>query len=283
MTHNSDPSATADAVEIERIARRARALSLRTAFHAQDGHLGADMSAMDILCTLYFGVLRVDAQDAADPDRDRFVLSKAHASTAMYSVLSLKGFIPEEELETFGRANSRLSTVVSTRVPGVEFSTGSLGHGLPLATGAALAGRMDSSARRIVVLCGDGELQEGSNWEALMLAGTHGLSNLTLIVDRNLAQKGASTEDINALEPLDDKLRSFGWAVRHIDGHDVPDMLSVLRSLPLAEGRPSCLIAATVKGKGVSFMESDLSWHSRRLTREMYERALAELDEGNVR
>ncbi|MGW3473160.1 transketolase [Saccharopolyspora sp. NPDC000995] len=283
MTSNSDLSTTADAVEIEQIARRARALSLRTAFHAQDGHLGADMSAMDILCTLYFGVLRVGAQDAADPDRDRFVLSKAHASTAMYSVLSLKGFIPEDELETFGRANSRLSTVVSTRVPGVEFSTGSLGHGLPLATGAALAGRMDSSARRIVVLCGDGELQEGSNWEALMLAGTHGLSNLTLIVDRNLAQKGASTEDINALEPLDDKLRSFGWTVRHIDGHDVPDMLSVLRSLPLAERRPSCLIATTVKGKGVSFMESDLSWHSKRLTREMYERALAELDGGNVR
>lgn len=283
MTSNSDLSTTADAVEIEQIARRARALSLRTAFHAQDGHLGADMSAMDILCTLYFGVLRVGAQDAADPDRDRFVLSKAHASTAMYSVLSLKGFIPEDELETFGRANSRLSTVVSTRVPGVEFSTGSLGHGLPLATGAALAGRMDSSARRIAVLCGDGELQEGSNWEALMLAGTHGLSNLTLIVDRNLAQKGASTEDINALEPLDDKLRSFGWTVRHIDGHDVPDMLSVLRSLPLAERRPSCLIATTVKGKGVSFMESDLSWHSKRLTREMYERALAELDGGNVR
>lgn len=266
-----------DVALVRRQAARARALALTTVSTAGTGHIGADLSAMDILCTLYFGVLRGGPDD---PDRDRFILSKAHASAAMYSVLSLKGILPEEELATYGAAGSRLSTVVSTRVPGIEFNTGSLGHGLSLGAGAALAARMQGSGRRTFVLTGDGELQEGSNWEAAMLAASRRLSNLVVIVDRNLAQKGASTEDINALEPLDEKWRSFGWAVRIADGHNVKELLDVFHDVPLEENRPTCVIASTVKGKGVSFMERNLQWHSRRLTPDLLNQALRELEHG---
>ena len=265
---------TALSTTIARQAARARAMALRAASNAGTGHLGADMSAMDIIATLEFGVLH---GKPTDPDRDRFILSKAHASAAMYSVLALKGLIPEEELMTYGAAGSRLSTVVSTRVPGVEFNTGSLGHGMSLGVGAAMAARIDGSARRTFVLTGDGELQEGSNWEAAMLAASRRLGSLTVIVDRNLAQKGASTEDINALEPLDDKWRAFGWQVRHVDGHDVDQLLAAFAERPVNDP-PLAVIAATVKGKGVSFMERNLEWHSRRLTPDLLEQALNELE-----
>ncbi|MGI5450912.1 transketolase [Streptomyces sp. CA-243310] len=265
-----------DAATVRRQAARARALALTTVSTAKTGHIGADLSAMDILCALHFGVLRGEADEA---DRDRFILSKAHASAAMYSVLALKGLLPEEELATFGGADSRLSTVVSTRVPGIEFNTGSLGHGLSLGVGSALGARIQGSARRTFVLTGDGELQEGSNWEAAMLAASRNLDSLVAIVDRNLAQKGASTEDINALEPLDDKWRSFGWEVRTVDGHDIDALLDVFRSAPLTAGKPTCVIASTVKGKGVSFMERNLEWHSRQITPELLQQALQELEE----
>ncbi|MER6392236.1 transketolase [Streptomyces sp. NPDC001523] len=265
-----------DAATVRRQAARARALALTTVSTAKTGHIGADLSAMDILCALYFGVLRGEADEA---DRDRFILSKAHASAAMYSVLALKGLLPEEELATFGGANSRLSTVVSTRVPGIEFNTGSLGHGLSLGVGSALGARIQGSTRRTFVLTGDGELQEGSNWEAAMLAASRNLDSLVAVVDRNLAQKGASTEDINALEPLDDKWRSFGWEVRTVDGHDIDALLDVFRSAPLTPGKPTCVIASTVKGKGVSFMERNLEWHSRQITPELLQQALQELEE----
>jgi transketolase len=267
-----------DPERLASIAVAARRLILKTVFRAQAGHIGADLSAVDILTTLYFGVLKVGPAESGNPERDRFVLSKAHASAAMYAVLCLKGHLREAELDTFGAADSRLSTVVSSRVPGVEFSTGSLGHGLPLGLGAALAARIAGSPRRTVVLTGDGELQEGSNWEAAMLAATKKLASLTVIIDRNLAQKGASTEDINALEPLEDKWRAFGWAVRTVDGHDFAGLLDALRPDP-ARDVPACVIARTVKGKGVSFMEGGLDWHSRKLTAELFRTAMAELGE----
>ncbi len=258
-------------------AHEVRRLALSTVHHAGAGHAAADMSAADILTVLYWDFLRVDPKAPDDPERDRFICSKSHASAALYSVLATRGFLPEEELATFGQPNSRLCLAVSSRLPGVEMSTGALGHGLPFAVGAALAARLDRSPRRTVVLTGDGELQEGSNWEAMMFAAARGLEGLTLVVDRNRVQKGASTEEINALEPLEEKLRAFGWEVREVDGHDTVSLAEALAATPLAAARPSCLIARTVKGKGVSFMENDLSWHSGRMTDEQFAQALAEL------
>ncbi|MEZ5077266.1 MAG: transketolase [Solirubrobacterales bacterium] len=259
-------------------AREVRRLALTTVHRASAGHAAADMSAADILTTLYWDFLEVDPERPADPERDRFVCSKSHASAALYSVLSTRGFLPEQELDSFGQPGSRLCLAVSCRLPGVEMSTGALGHGLPFAVGAALGARLAGSSRRTVVLTGDGELQEGSNWEAVMFAATRGLDNLILVVDRNRVQKGASTEEINALEPLEEKFRAFGWAVRDVDGHDTAALSESLAAAPFAPGRPSCLLAETVKGKGVSFMENDLSWHSGRMSEEQFQQALGELE-----
>lgn len=263
---------------IRRLSRQIRASVVTMLHHTRMGHAAADMSAADMLSVLYGGVLRGRHDD---PDRDRFVLSKSHAAAALYSVLSTRGCLPADELLTLGQPNSRLCAAASTRTPGVEFNTGALGHGLSLAVGCAIAAKMDGSSRRVYVLTGDGELQEGSNWEAAMLASTKKLDNLLLMVDRNRFQKGASTEDISALEPLADKFRSFGWAVETVDGHDIAALLTILRSAPLEPGRPTCVLAETIKGKGVSFMEQRLEWHSRRFTNEELELALAEIHEGS--
>lgn len=268
--------------ELIELARWTRATTLKTLHRVRLGHIAADLSATDILTVLYGAVLNVDSTKPNDPERDRFVVSKSHCSGALYSLLAWKGFLEEEELTTYGQPHSRLCTVVSTRTPGVEFSTGALGHGLPFAVGAAIAAKLDGSARRVVVLTGDGELQEGSNWEAIMLASTRKLDNLTLIVDRNRVQKGASTEDINALEPLDAKFQAFGWAVRTVDGHDIEDLLASFQAVPFEPNRPSCLLAETVKGKGISFMEQNLEWHSKPLSDAELTRALAELERGRA-
>ncbi len=258
---------------IRHLSKRVRTSVLTMLHHARMGHASADLSSADILTVLYGGILR---GTMADPDRDRFIMSKCHAAAALYSVLSAKGYFPEEELLTLGQPHSRLCTLVSTRAPGVELSTGALGHGLAFAVGAAIAAAMDGSDRRIYVLTGDGELQEGSNWEAAMFASTRKLDNLTLVVDRNRSQKGKSTEDISALEPLGDKFRSFGWEVVVVDGHDIGELLRVFRS-PSAAQKPTCILAETVKGKGVSFMEQRLEWHSRRLDDQDLKRALDEI------
>jgi transketolase len=262
---------------IRDLAREARASIVTMLHHARTGHASADLSSIDLLSVLYGAILR---GAAADPDRDRFILSKCHAAAALYSVLSLKGHFPSEELLTLGQPDSRLCTLVSTRAPGVELSTGALGHGLAFAVGAAIAANMEGSRRKIYVLTGDGELQEGSNWEAIMFASTRQLDNLTLVVDRNRSQKGKSTEDISALEPLADKFRAFGWAVAEVGGHDIGNLLAAFRSCPLLACRPSCILAETVKGKGVSFMEQRLEWHSRRLSDQDLKRALDEIRSG---
>lgn len=273
-------TATTALATTDRLARYARSTALRVINRTGIGHAAADMSAADILAVLYGAVLDVSPESWDDNERDRLVCSKSHASGALYSILSWKGFLPEDELFSYGQPESRLCTAVSSRLAGVEFSTGALGHGLPFAVGAAIAARLDGSPRRVFVMTGDGELQEGSNWEAAMLAATRGLDNLTLVVDRNRVQKGASTEDINALEPLRDKFASFGWAVREVDGHDHADLIAAFEALPFEPGRPSCVLAETVKGKGVSFMENHLEWHSKRLTDADMERALAEIWDG---
>jgi transketolase len=244
------------------MARNVRRRSLRMVHDAKLGHPGGDLSAADILVTLYFGVLHVDPQDSAAMGRDRFIMSKGHCSASLYSTLALKGFFPEEELDEFMAPLSRLNGHPNrTELPGVEANTGPLGHGLPIAVGAAMAAKMDGAAWRTFVLTGDGELQEGSNWEAIMAASHYKLDNLVLIVDRNRIQQGGPTESIITMEPLADRLRAFGWAVRETDGHDCAALLDVFRAAPFEPGRPSCIVAKTIKGKGVSFMEDRAEWH----------------------
>ena len=242
------------------------------------GHAGGDLSAADVLATLYFAVLRVDPTHPEAPDRDRFILSKGHCSGAFYVTLALAGFFPPEELDTFAQPLSRLSGHPDRRkVPGVEASTGPLGHGLPIAVGFALAAKIDGAAWRTFVLTGDGELQEGSNWEAAMAAAHYKLDNLILIVDRNGLQLSGATERTMALDPLADKWRTFGWAVREVDGHDHSALLDALQRVPFQAGHPSCVIAHTHKGQGVSFIRDQAGWHHRVPTSEELAAALHEL------
>ncbi|CAN5572447.1 transketolase [soil metagenome] len=267
---------------IEELRRRARAVRVRDlgmVHRARLCHIGGEFSAIDILVTLYFAVLRVDPRDPQAPDRDRFVLSKGHSAAAPYATLGEAGFFDPAELDTFMAPLSRFSGHPDrTKVPGVETNTGPLGHGLPVAVGMALAARLDGSARRTFVLTGDGELQEGSTWEAAMAAGHYGLDGLTVIVDRNGLQQGDRTESTLRLEPLADKWRAFGWAVRETDGHDHVALLEMLESTPFEPGRPSCLIAHTHKGHGVSFISDRVEWHHRVPSDEEYARALGELE-----
>lgn len=245
------------------------------------GHTGGDLSAADILVTLYFAVLKIDPQNPHAPDRDRFIMSKGHSSGVFYTTLAYAGFFPTDELETYMQPLSRLNGHPhSAELPGVETSTGPLGHGLPVAVGTAIASKLDGASWRTFILTGDGELQEGSNWEAAMAAAHYKLDNLTLIIDRNGLQQGDATERTMALEPLADKWRAFGWAVGEVDGHDYDALLETFNRLPFEPGRPNCIIAHTHKGKGVSFMEDKAGWHHRVPTDEELANALRELDGG---
>ena len=255
-----------------------RRRSFRMVYEAQLGHPGGDFSAADILATLYFGVLRYDPRKPNDPGRDRFVMSKGHCTGAFYSVLAAAGYFPEDMLSTYMQPQSMLNGHPNRNyLPGVETNTGPLGHGLPVATGIAIAGQLDGADFRTFVLTGDGELQEGSNWEAALTAGHRKLENLTLIIDRNRLQQGARTEDTAGLDPLDDKWRAFGWHVEMVDGHDYAQLYDVLRRSPKDRGKPLCVIANTIKGKGVSFMHDNVSWHHGVPNKEQFEQAMREL------
>lgn len=264
------------------LAERARAIRVRDlqmVYEAGIGHLGGEFSAIDILVTLYFGILRIDPTDPEAPDRDRFVLSKGHSAAALYATLAEAGFFDPGELSSFMAPLSRLNGHPDrTKVPGVETNTGPLGHGLPVAVGMALAARTDASSRRTYVLTGDGELQEGSMWEAAMAAGHYGLDNLVVIVDRNGLQQGDYTERTIRLEPLADKWRAFGWSVREVDGHDHGALHAALAAAPFGAGRPSCLIANTHKAMGISFAVDRVEWHHRVPTETEFRNALAELE-----
>ncbi len=243
---------------------------------ARMGHIGGDFSVADILTTLFFGVLRLDPTDPAWPDRDRLILSKGHCSAALYAALAERGFIGKDQLRTFMAPLSALNGHPNRRkVPGVEANTGPLGHGLPIGVGCAVAARLAGKDWRTFVVLGDGELQEGSNWEAAMTAAHRGLSNLTAIVDRNRLQQGARTEDTARLEPLADKWRAFGWDVWEVDGHDHGALLDAFESPP--GNQPRCVIARTFKGKGASFMEDRVEWHHKVPSPEQVEMILAEL------
>jgi transketolase len=247
---------------------------------ANASHIGSCLSIADLLAALYGKVLRVNAEWPSWPDRDRFFLSKGHACAALYAVLAERGFFPLEWLDTFYENGSLLAGHVTHKnVPGVELSTGSLGHGLPVATGMALAAKRDGRSHRVFCVLSDGECDEGSTWEPVLFAPHHKLSNLTAIVDYNKIQSLGTVKEVIDLHPLADKWRAFGWAVREIDGHDFAQIEKALEEVPYELDRPSCIVAHTVKGKGVSFMENKLLWHYRAPLGTDFETALAELEE----
>jgi transketolase len=280
ITGAPDSDSAIDTALVARFARKMRQNSLRMVHAARLGHPGGDLSAADILAALYTSVLRIDPRRPRTPDRDRFILSKGHCSAALYATLAEAGFFPLEWLSEYMKPLSMLNGHPDrNKVPGVEANTGPLGHGLPIGVGAAKAAKITGAAWRTFVLTGDGELQEGSNWEAAMAAAQFRLDNLTVIVDRNRLQQGDETERTVGLEPLADRWRAFGWAVREVDGHDLDTLIRTFREAPFESGRPSCVIAHTHKGRGVSFMEDRVEWHHRVPTAQELAAALEELAE----
>lgn len=243
------------------LAQAIRAHAVRMVHRAGSSHIGSCLSAADLLAVLYGSVLRVDPVRPDWDGRDRFILSKGHAAAALYAVLAERGFFPAARLEEYGRDGSALTGHVSHHVPGVEFSTGSLGHGLPAGCGMALAAHRDDAPWRVFVLLSDGELDEGSTWESILFAAHHGLDRLTAVVDANRWQACGRTSEVLNLEPLGAKFESFGWSVADLDGHDHTALSAALNGVPLNPGRPTVVIARTVKGRGVSFMEDSLKWH----------------------
>jgi transketolase len=245
-------------------ANETRKTILRAICRAGGGHMPASFSIVEILTVLYNGVLNVSASKKDDPDRDRFILSKGHAGVALYAVLADKGFFDKKLIDAFGSRGSILGGHPDMhKVPGVEASTGALGHGFPFGVGIALGGKLDCKGYRVFVILGDGECQEGSVWEAAMFAPQHKLDNLAVIIDYNKLQAMDRLDNIVALEPLADKWRAFGWSVREVDGHDIGALKEIFGSLPFEHGKPSLIVAHTVKGKGVSFMENVPIWHFR--------------------
>ena len=228
------------------------------------GHLGSSMSMVEILRVLYDSVLKFDPKNPQAADRDRFILSKGHGCLALYAILADRGFFPVSELESFCRPTSRLGGHPERgKVPGVEASTGALGHGVPIGVGIALAMRLQKKQSRVFVLTGDGEINEGSNWEALMAAAKHKLTNLTVMVDYNKLQSYGRTVDVLDLEPLVDKFESFGFATHEVDGHDVAALEQIMKKLPFAKDAPSAIICHTIKGKGFPFAEGNPEWHHK--------------------
>lgn len=242
------------------------------------GHTGGSLSCVDILNVLYNRVLRVSPETFTDPHRDRYVQSKGHSVEALYVVLADQGFFPIEELETLCAYRSHFVGHPTRKVPGIEQNTGALGHGLPICVGMALGGKMDDAPYRVFTLLGDGELAEGSNWEAAMSAAHYGLDNLVAIIDRNRLQITGPTREVCSSEPLAEKFTAFGWAVHQQDGHDLPALATRLQDIPFETGKPSLLIADTIKGKGVSFMENVGRWHHGVPNAEEYATALEEID-----
>ncbi len=258
-------------------ARHIRLKTLQMICRAKSSHIGSAFSMADLLAVLYGGILRIDPSHPQWPERDRFILSKGHASAALYVALAERGFFPKAWLDEFYQNGSPLAGHATHSVPGVEVSTGSLGHGLGLACGMALAGKRDGKAYRVFAMLSDGECDEGSTWEAALFAPHHRLDNLIAIVDYNKIQSLGTVKEVLDLEPFRAKWEAFGWRTREIDGHDLEQIEHTLSQVPLEENRPTCVIAHTVKGKGVSFMENKLLWHYRTPDPKEMGQALAEL------
>ena len=259
-------------------AAKARVLGLDMVYKAASGHLGGSFSAADILTVLYFHTMHIDPQNPQSPDRDRFVLSKGHCTPALYPVLALRGYFPVEQLEQFRSIDAHMSGHAEMHhVKGVDMSTGSLGQGISSAVGMALAGKMDQKDYRVYTVLGDGELEEGQVWEAAMAAAKYKLDNLCAVVDVNGLQIDGRTADVMPSEPLDKKWEAFGWQVISCDGHDYQAIEDAFAQAAAVQGRPAVILARTVKGKGVSFMENNAGWHGKAPNAEQYEQARAEL------
>jgi len=263
------------------LARRIRVHALRMTSVGGSSHIGAILSCADILATLYGGVMNVDPRNPESPSRDRLVLSKGHAGAGLYAALAERGFFAKEKLLTHYQDGSDLSGHVSHKLPGVDVSTGSLGHGLSVAAGMAYSGELRGANHRVFCVLSDGECDEGSTWEAALFAGHHRLSNLVAIVDYNRIQGIAPTAEVINLDPFCDKWQAFGWEVREVDGHDCGALAAGLTATMLTPGRPLCVIANTTKGKGVSFMENSILWHYRTARGDEFNAALAELESGS--
>ena len=252
---------------------------IKSVYSAGSGHPGGSLSAADILTVLYFKEMNIDPENPRMPGRDKFVLSKGHASPGIYSTLAERGFFPKEELLTFRKMGSKLQGHPDMKkVPGIEMSTGSLGQGFSAAVGMALANKLDKDQGRIYVLMGDGELQEGMVWEAFMAAAHFKLDNLTVIIDWNGLQIDGKNDDVMSVTPIDEKLKGFRWEVMTIDGHDLEEINYAFEKARECKGKPFAIIAKTVKGKGVSFMENESGWHGKAPNKEQFEQALAELE-----
>ncbi len=251
---------------------------LKYIYNAKAGHTGGSLSILDILNVLYNDVMNVSPENFNSNSRDRFIQSKGHCVEALYVVLADKGFFPEEDLLTLCQYNSPYIGHPTKAIPGIEQNTGGLGHGLPICCGAALAAKKDNSSTKVFTIVGDGEMAEGSNWEAIMFAAHYNLDNLCVILDYNKLQITAPNADVMGLEPIDQKLEAFGWAVKHVDGHNLEELSQTLNSLPLENGKPSFIIAHTTKGKGISYMENVLKWHHGVPSKEQYDLAMEEFD-----
>ena len=263
---------------LQAMARRIRGTLIHMSHKAQTPHLGSALSCVDILVAAYWAALSLDPARPTAPDRDRFILSKGHAATALYATLAYRGFFPPALLETFAEAGSRLAEQPSPAcVPGLELATGSLGHGLPVGLGMALAGRLQGHRYRVFVLMSDGECNEGSVWEAALLAPVHALDNVVAVIDYNKWQATGRSNEIMALTPLREKWTAFGWSASEVDGHDLKALVGALRKVPDRTGKPVAIIAHTLKGKGVSFMEDDNDWHYRIPTAAQVDAAFQEL------
>ena len=261
------------------MATRARLLGLDAVHTAASGHIGGSLSSIDAITTLYFNVMNVDPKNPQDPDRDRFVLSKGHCTPALYPVLALRGFFPTEDLKLFRSIKGHYSGHAEMRhVKGVDMSTGSLGQGLSVAVGMALAGKTAKKDYRVYALCGDGEIAEGQIWEAAMSAAKYHLDNLCAMVDVNGLQIDGATKDVMPSEPLDKKFEAFNWNVIHVDGHDYDALEKAFADAAACKGKPTMLLLKTTKGKGVSFMENNAGWHGKAPNDEQYAQAKAEVE-----
>lgn len=263
--------------EYENMATKIRVHCLQMTNRGRSGHVGSMLSMADILAVLYEKILKVDPLNPKWPVRDRFILSKGHGGAAVYAVLAEKGFFPKEWLNTYYMDDGKLSGHISHHIPGVEFSTGSLGHGLPVAVGMALAAKQAGKGHRIFCLVSDGDCNEGSTWEAVMFAAQHKLDNLTVIVDYNRVQALGKMEDVIEMEPFSKKLEYFGWSAKEIDGHNYMEIELCLSKLPLNHGKPSWILARTVKAKGIGTMENTVSCHYRYVVDDKLEETIKEV------
>lgn len=265
---------------LKELANKIRLDIIQEIYYAKSGHPGGSLSIADILTVLYFNEMHIDPEKPADPARDRLVLSKGHASSALYAVLCERGYFPKENLVTFRNVNSILQGHPEmAKTPGVDMSTGSLGQGLSVANGMAMASKMDQMGNRVYCILGDGEIQEGQVWEAAMTSCKYNLDNLCVIVDNNGLQLSDNIENIMDLnsEDIENKFKSFGFHTMTIDGNDVESIMSALSTAETVKGKPTCIVAKTIKGKGVSFMENEVSWHGKALSDEEYKKAIEEL------